>query len=194
MQFKLISILVLTFVINTTKGQVNTEIKPEKQGFGIQYNQYLTGHPLIFSSGFTATYYNRRWGNDHHGLFISPQFSTFSVANEDRKFIFTGAIFYKYTPKKRFEATAFVGLNYILSRLDYDRYEYEGIELTNRGRFLHHVGPSVGVNFGYKIFKTKDYSISPNFGITLTQFNKNYKANLFEGYKPSLHIGINFNY
>jgi hypothetical protein len=187
--------LCLCFGANLLAAQAvfTPDFPPDKRGFSSQYNLYLVGHLLLISQGLTVSYFHNVAGSKRYRLLLSPQFSTFSVLQENRKFIFTGALYYKFVAKKRFETAAFVGLNYVLSRLDYARYEYEGIVLTNKDRFLDHFGPSVGASLGYKIIKRPRFSIAPFLGVAHTLFNKSYEPNLFEGYKPSFNLGFILN-
>jgi hypothetical protein len=163
------------------------------KSFGIQSNTFLIDHPLFFNRGTSMFYSHDFLVKKKNHLAISPQVGFLKILEIEQKFIFTAALQYKYIGKKRFEASAFIGANYILSKLDYDLLEYEGNSLVNKGNAQYHFGPSAGITFGYKVWKRKHYSISPFVGLSVIQFGQNYRPSLFKNYKQSLNIGLNIN-
>ncbi|WP_462249788.1 hypothetical protein [Ferruginibacter sp.] len=187
-----------TFLIlfNKTAAQTTTTSKADykySKSFGLQGSLYLLEHPLGFYPGVTLSYSKNIVGNKRHQLAIFPQIGLLILPDVESRYIFTAALQYKYISKKRFEGNIFIGASYILTRLAFDRYEYENATLKNKGNLLHHAGPSAGFNLGYKVIKKKKYSISKQIGISFTKFNKSYTPSLFSGYKPAVNIGIILN-
>jgi hypothetical protein len=163
------------------------------QSFGLQAGLILLENPFVLYPSVNLSYSRSFMEKGRHQLAILPQLGFITLPTIENKFLFSTSIQYKYVSKKRFEANVFLGLNYQLRQLQYDRYEFDGSALVNKGSFLHQFGPTTGFNIGYKIVKKEHYSISPNIGFSLTKLNKNYQANIFEGYKPSIFIGITIN-
>ena len=168
-------------------------VSTRDESYGIQYNPYLLEPPVYFYNGFTISYSKKIVGEKRVQLFVSPQIGRINIPNVEKKIIFSGILQYKYVSKKRFEASVSLGLNYILTRLDYDRYEYENNVFTNKGKLLHQIAPSTGFNVGYKVIKRQKFSLSPFVGVSIIKLNKTYQPNLFAGYKPDIIIGINLN-
>ncbi|MBY0479084.1 MAG: hypothetical protein K2Q24_15660 [Chitinophagaceae bacterium] len=191
----LICLALSSFVVkidaqSTVSGSKN---KNKPQTFGIHGSLFLLEHPLGFYPGITFTYSKYVTGSNRHQIAVAPQFGLLVIPDVENKYIFTVALQYKYASKKRFEASASIGANYILTRLAFDRYEYEGTEFKNKGNLLHKIAPSAAFSVVYKIIKKKKFSISPQLGVSVIKFNKSYTNNLFTGYKPSFNIGININ-
>lgn len=164
------------------------------QSFGIQGGLALSLlQPLALSPFVNLSYSKTIVGHKTHQLAFFPQFGVIFLKNIETKFLLSTSLQYKYLAIKRFETNVFLGINYQLRRLQYDRYQFEDNTLKNKGRNLHQFGPTLGINIGYKLIKKRSYSITPFLGFSLTKLNKSYVPNLFDGYKPRLSIGVNFN-
>jgi hypothetical protein len=177
-------------------GQTTAESIPQQkshESVSIIASLYLLEHPLAFYPGGTIVYAKKIGGSETHQIRLSPQLGFVSVPDVETKFIVTTALQYAYRPKAAFVADVYVGINYILSRLAYERYEYMNAELVSKGKTLHHWGPSVGMNLGFQFFRKRKYSIGPMLNLGLTRFNKSYTNNFFEGYKTNIGIGITVN-
>ena len=188
----LITALLLTTLVY---GQevVKDKKKLNTQSFGIQGGLSLLENPFVLYPVVQLSYSKPLIGSERHQLAIFPQIGAIFLPTIETKFLTSLSLQYKYISKKRFEANLFVGINYQLRKLAYDRYEYKNNALVNKGKLLHQYGPTVGFNIGYKVIKKKTYSITPFIGISVIKLNKNYVPNFFGGYKPSVFFGINLN-
>lgn len=188
--------LALVFVSFSIYGNAqqdqSTQNKVEKS-YGVQVGLSLLENPFVLYPIVNFSYSRTVFIKGRHRLAIFPQAGAIVLTGIETKYLFSTSAQYKYVSKKRFEANLFLGVNYQLRRLAYHRYVFEEGELKQKGRFLHQMGPTCGINIGYKIIKRKSFSISPFWGISITKLNKNFKPSLFEGYKPSTTIGITFN-
>ncbi len=173
--------------------KVNDKTLFHSQSIGIQGGLSLLENPFVLYPVVNLSYSKTIFGHKKHQLAILPQVGAIFLPDIETKFLISTSLQYKYISKKRFEANMFLGVNYQLRRLAYDRYQFEDNVLKNKGRSLHQFGPTLGINIGYKVIKKEDFSISPFLGISLTKLNKNYQPNLFIGYKPSLTFGLTFN-
>lgn len=188
-----LTLFVFSVKINAQAILKENDGKGKPESFGLQGSLYLLEHPLGFYPGITLSYSKYVTGNNIHQLAVSPQFGLLIIPDVENKYIITAAFQYKYIAKKRVEANVFIGGNYILTRLAYDRYKYEDAEFKNKGNLLHKFAPSAGFNIGYKVIKRKSFSISPQLGLTVIKLNKSYTNSFFSGYKPSFNAGINLN-
>ncbi len=193
---KVLSIFLLTFfVAQKSQAQAATPDDPpfHRQSFGVQGGLILLGNPFVLYPTVSLSYSKTILGHRQHQLAVLPQIGVVLLPTIETKYLFSTALQYKYVGRKRFEASVFLGLNYQLRQLQYDRYAFEDNALVNKGSTLHQLGPTLGLNLGFKALKKRNFSISPFLGISLTQLNKNYQPNLFTGYRPSLNFGITFN-
>jgi hypothetical protein len=173
--------------------KINDETQFHSQSFGIQGGLSLLENPFVLYPFVNLSYSKTIIGHNRHQLAIFPQLGMTILPSIEKKILLSTSIQYKYISKKRFEANVFLGINYQLRRLGYDRYQFEDNALKNKGKYLHQFGPTTGINIGYKIIKKKSYSITPFLGISIIKLNKSYEPNLFNGYKPNLTFGITLN-
>ena len=189
-----LTLLVAAFCEGKAQQVTNPRTEFHSQSFGLQAGLSLLENPFVLYPIVGLSYSRTILGQNRHQLAILPQVSAIVLPTIETKLLISGSLQYKYIARKRFEASVFLGINYQLRRLNYDRYQFEDNVLKNEGRYVHQFGPMTGINVGYKVIKKKSYSISPCFGISLTKLNKDYpQANLFGGYKPSLTFGITLN-
>lgn len=183
------------FIAHTCRAQEAADNDPpfHRQSFGIQGGLILLGNPFVLYPTVNLAYSKTILGQKQHQLAVLPQIGVILLPDIETKFLFSTAIQYKYVGKKRLETSVFLGMNYQLRRLAYDRYAFEDNILKNKGKSRHQLGPTLGLNIGYKVIKKRNFSISPFMGVSLTKLNKNYPSNLLAGYKPSINLGINFN-
>ena len=187
----LISINIQSSVFSQTDS-ISTEKYP-KQYFGIQAGFSLLDFPFLLYPMINLSYSKTVMGNKKHQLAILPQFGAIFLSGIETKFLISNSIQYKYISKKRFEANVFLGINYQLRKLAYERFQFEDNVLKNKGKYLHQLGPTMGINIGYKVIKKNHFSISPFLCYSLTKLNKNYQPNFFNGYEPTLTIGLVLN-
>jgi hypothetical protein len=192
---KLVLIILMFFTFSKIYAQNAGNYKNafHSQSFGIQGGLSLLENPFVLYPIINISYSRTFMGEERHQLALLPQVGVIVLPDIETKFLFSTSLQYKYISRKRFEASAFVGINYQLRKLDYDRYQFEDKKLVNKGSLLHQVGPTMGINIGYKIIKKENYSVSPFIGISLTKLNKDYQSEAFTGYKPSFVFGININ-
>lgn len=190
--FTLIFTIIL-FCESKAQDKVNDRTSFHSRSFEIQGGLTLLENPFVLCPTVSLSYSKTILGRNRHQLAILPQFGVIFLPDIERKYLLSTSLQYKYISKKRFEANTFLGVNYQIRRLAYDRYQFEDNVLKNKGKSLHQFGPTLGTNIGYKVIKKTDFSITPFLGISLTKLNKNYQPNLFVGYKPSLTFGLTFN-
>jgi hypothetical protein len=189
-----LTLLVIVLCEGKAQQVTNPRTQLYSQSFGLQAGLSLLENPFVLYPIVGLSYSRTILGRGRHQLAILPQVSAIMLPNIETKLLISGSLQYKYVSRKRFEGSAFLGINYQLIRLGYDRYQFEDNILKYQGRYIHQFGPTTGINVGYKFIKKKNYSISPCFGISLTKLNKDYpQANLFSGYKPSFTFGIILN-
>ena len=189
----LIFFMFFTFSKSYAQNAGNYKNTFHSQSFGIQGGLSLLENPFVLYPIINLSYSRTFMGEERHQLALLPQVGAIILPDIETKFLFSTSIQYKYISRKRFEASAFLGINYQLRKLNYDRYQFENNMLVNKGSVLHQVGPTTGINIGYKIIKKENYSVSPFIGISLTKLNKDYQSEAFTGYKPSVVFGININ-
>jgi hypothetical protein len=165
----------------------------QSQSFGLQGGLTLLENPFVLYPIINLSYSRTFMGEERHQLAVLPQVGAILLPGIETKFLISTSLQYKYISRKRFEASLFLGINYQLRKLDYDRYQFEDNMLVNKGSVLHQVGPTTGINIGYKIIKTENFSVSPFLGISLTKLDKGYQSAVFTGYRPSFVFGININ-
>lgn len=194
MKKKSILFLIAFITLIESKAQEKPEISNfHTQSFGVQGGLSLLENPFVLYPMVNLQYSKTIYGKKRHQLAIFPQLGAMFLPNIETKILTSVSLQYKYISKKRFEANLFLGINYQLRRLAYAPYEFENNILTEKNRYLHQFGPTIGVNFGYKVMKKEKISITPILGISLTKLNKIYQPNLFGGYKPSITFGMTFN-
>jgi hypothetical protein len=164
-----------------------------KNSFGLQAGLTLLESPIVLYPAIHLSYAKTIAGKKKHRLAILYQLGGIFLPEIETKLLFAIAAQYKYISQKRFEAHVFFGLNNQLRILAYDRYQYEGNALKNKGKHLFQLGPTLGINLGYKIIKRENLSVVSFAGISLTQLNKNYQPNFISGYKPGIAIGFTIN-
>ena len=192
---KLIPIVFMLFVFSKSYAQNvrNLNDSFHSQSFGILGGLTLLENPFVLYPIINLSYSRTFLGEERHQLAVLPQVGAILLPGIETKFLISTSLQYKYISRKRFEASAFLGINYQLRKLDYDRYQFENNMLVNKGSILHQVGPTTGINIGYKIIKKENYSVSPFIGISLTKLDKDYQSAVFTGYRPSFVFGININ-
>jgi hypothetical protein len=173
--------------------KASTQQRFHSQYFGVQVGLTLLENPFVLYPVTNLCYSKTIVGRERHQLAVLNQFGAIFLPDIETKILMSSSFQYKYISKKRFEANVFLGINYQLRRLAYNRYEYVGNALKNKGGYEHQCGPTSGLNVGYKIIKKKRYSITPTFGVSLIKLNRIYHPNLFIGYKPSAVFGLTFN-
>jgi hypothetical protein len=192
---KLILIVFILFAISKSYAQNAGNYKNSfhSQSFGIRGGLTLLENPFVLYPIINLSYSRTFLGEERHQLALLPQIGVILLPGIENKFLISTSLQYKYISKKRFEADVFLGINYQLRKLDYDRYQFEDNMLVNKGSVLHQVGPTTGINLGYKIIKKENFSVSPFLGISLTKLDKDYQSAVFTGYRPSFVFGININ-
>jgi hypothetical protein len=176
------------------KSQNKDDLKPiQKHSFAIQGGLALLETPYVLYPSINLSYSKTIAGLKRHRLAILFQSGAIFIPDIETKFLFSVSAQYNYVSKKRFEANVFFGLNNQIRMLSYDRYEFDGNTLQNKGRFLYQPGPTIGMNIGYKVIKRERFSITPFVGISLTKLNKDYQKKIFTGYKPNVSFGITLN-
>ncbi len=185
----------MAFVFYTCKAQnEESALKPiQKHSFGVQGGLTLLENPFVLYPNINLSYAKTIEGNKRHRLALLYQLGAIFLPDIETKFLFSVAAQYKYVSPRRFEANLFFGLNNQLRMLSYDRYQFDGNMLNNKGRYLYQIGPIAGLNIGYKVVKKEKFSLAPFFGISLTKLNKNYQPSLFTGYKPNFSFGVVLN-
>jgi hypothetical protein len=184
---------IISFCECKSQSKENDLAKVQKHSFGVQAGLTLLENPFVLYPNVNLSYSKTITGDKRHRLALLYQLGAIFLPDIETKILLSAAAQYKYVSKKRFEANVFLGLNNQLRVLAYDRYQFEDNMLKNKGSFLYQLGPTAGVNLGYKVLKKENYSITPFLGVSLTKLNKNYQPNLFTGYKPNFSLGITIN-
>jgi hypothetical protein len=185
------SLINLTQVLSQTNGE-NSKYPPQ-QYYSIQAGLTLLEAPIVFYPNIGLSYSKTFYGNRDHQLAFNPQFQFITLPSIEHKYLLSGNLEYKFQPKWRFEVNVFAGINYQLRKNLYDRYEYKNNQLENVGKIRHQIGPTLGLQLGYKIFRRTNFSISPNLGFSLTKLRKSYINKWNEGFVPTLSFGIKLN-
>jgi hypothetical protein len=185
--------LLLLFISAGINGQSLSRgnIPVHEQSFGIQGGFILLENPFVLYPVINLSYSRTVWVQGRHQFLVMPQAGIILLPGIENKFLFSLSAQYKYVSEKRFEASLFAGMNYQLRQLKYDRYEFDGSGLKNKGNYLHQFGPVAGISAGYKLIKRKKFSISPQVHFSFIKLNKNYANGLLQGYKPFLSFGTN---
>lgn len=184
---------IISFCECKSQSKENDLTKVQKHSFGVQAGLTLLENPFVLYPNVNLSYSKTITGDKRHRLALLYQLGAIFLPDIETKILLSAAAQYKYVSKKRFEANVFLGLNNQLRVLAYDRYQFEDNMLKNKGSFLYQLGPTAGVNLGYKVLKKENYSITPFLGVSFTKLNKNYQPNLFTGYKPNFSLGITIN-
>ena len=190
--FSITAVMLMAATVHAQEAR-RDESKFHSQSFGIQGGLTLLENPFVLYPVVNLSYSRTVLGYERHQLAIFPQIGAIVLPTIETKFLTSLSLQYKYISEKRFEANVFLGVNYQLRSLAYDRYEFRDNALVNKGSVLSQFGPTAGLNIGYKIIKKQNFSISPFIGISATKLNDNYVADFFGGYKPSIAFGFNFN-
>ena len=132
-------------------------------------------------------------GKGVNQLAINPQFQLIRLPDVENKFLMSINLEYKLQTKWRLETNIYIGINYQLRRLAYDRYEYKDGSLKNIGNLRHQVGPTLGLQLGYKAFSRKAFSLSPFLGFSLTKLRNSYTHTFTDGFVPTAFLGLKFN-
>lgn len=186
--------LLILFSFECNAQYQESDFKPiQKHSFGVQAGLTLLENPFVLYPNVNLSYAKTIVGQKRHRLALLLQTGAIFLPDIETKLLFSVSAQYKYVSKKRFEANVFFGLNNQIRMLAYDRYQFEDNMLKNKGRFLYQLGPTIGMNLGYKVVKKERFSLTPFLGLSLTKLNKDYQPNLLTGYKPNFSLGITLN-
>lgn len=197
---KLIAILVIVLHHSQdTIAQTSTEnLADSRQKFGVEYKSYGLGVSGTKQGrarkGFNAFYSWQILGNRKHQISVSPQIGYISDPGIQTRLLQTVSIDYTLNLSKRLELGAFVGLSHVLTKLAFDRYEYnENGDFENQGKFRGQLSPSYGGRIGWKVIKRDNFSVSPYVGLSFIKLDRTYNGNI-QGFKRASSVGLIFNF
>lgn len=176
-----------------SQGQING-----RQKFGLEYKSYGIGVAGTKGGrnreGFNAFYCWQILGNNKHQISISPQIGLLLDPNIQTRLLQTVSIDYNLNISKRLELGAFIGISHVLTKLAFDRYEYNDKgELENMGKFRGQLSPSFGGRIGWKVIRRSNYSISPYAALSFIKLDRSYDGSIL-GFKRSASIGLTYNF
>jgi hypothetical protein len=189
-------ILLLQFNI-TSKAQKTEDDRITKQKFGLEYKSYAIGNGTEagpFRKGLNVFYSWKIAGNTRHQIYISPQIGYLADPGIQTRLLQTVSLDYNLNVTKRLELVAFFGFGHILTKLNFDRYEYnQNGDFENKGKFHGQLSPSYGGRIGWKLFKRANYSITPYVGLSSIKIDRSYNGTI-KGFKGATSVGLTFNF
>jgi hypothetical protein len=188
-----ISFLAITCQFSYCQSAYDSNTRFPKQYVALQGGLTLLEAPAVFYPDIGISYSRTFMGKGVHQLSLHPQFHLITLPAIEKKFLLSANAEYKLQTNWCLEANFFVGLNYQLRKLAYDRYEYKQGKLENIGSVIHQFGPTFGSHLGYKILARRTFSLSPYIGISLTKLRNSYTHTFTEGFIPSAFFGLKFN-
>jgi len=192
-------IFIITLQVNIrSNAQKSEDYSAGKQKFGLEYKSYGIG---MFGTkegrgrrGLNAFYSWQMLGNYRHQVYISPQIGFVLDPGIQTRLLQTVSIDYNLNLTKRLELGAFIGVSHVLTKLAFDRYEYnKNGDFENRGKFRGQLSPSYGAKIGWKLIKKANYSISPYAALSFIKLDRSYNGNI-QGFKRSASIGLTLNF
>lgn len=203
MKIKSIPVTVLAFCILlfqfniTSKAQTTKNDGITKQKFGLEYKLYAIGNGTEtgpFRKGVNVFYSWKIIGNNRHQIYLSPQIGFIADPGIQSRLLQTVSVDYNLNVTKRLELGAFFGFGHILTKLNFDRYEYnKNGDFENKGKFRGQLSPSYGGRIGWKLFKKASYSITPYVGLSSIKIDRSYNGNI-KGFKGATSVGLTFNF
>lgn len=194
----LVFFFLLLHVSIRSNAQKSEVLTTSKQKFGFEYKSYGIG--VLGSEkgrgrkGFNAFYSWQLLGNNRHQVYISPQIGFVFDQDIQTRLLQTVSIDYNLNLSKRLELGAFFGISHVLTKLAFDRYEYnKNGDFENKGKFRGQLSPSYGGKIGWKLIKKANYSISPYAALSFIKLDRSYNGNI-QGFKRSSSIGLTLNF
>lgn len=192
-----IFIIVLHISIRSSAQKIDDHTV-HKQKLGLEYKTYGIG---VLSSkegrerkGLNAFYSWQILGSNKHQVSVSPQIGFVFDPGIQTRLLQTVSIDYNFNLSKRLELGAFFGVSHVLTKLAFDRYEYNKKgDFENRGKFRGQLSPSYGGKIGWKLIKKANYSISPYAALSFIKLDRSYNGNI-QGFKRSASIGLTLNF
>ncbi|HEV7381742.1 MAG TPA: hypothetical protein VGN64_18225 [Dyadobacter sp.] len=169
-----------------------------RQKFGVEFKSYGLGVSGTKQGrgreGFNVFYAWKMLGNRRHQVCLSPQIGYISDPGIQTRVLQTVAVEYGLNSSKRFELGVSVGLSHVLTKLAFDRYEYnDNGDFVNEGRFRGQLSPSFRGRIGWKMIKKDHFSISPYVGLSFIKLDRSYNGSIL-GFKRSSSVGLTFNF
>lgn len=194
----LVIFFLLIHVSIRSNAQKSQGLTASQQKFGLEYKSYGIG--VLGSEkgrgrkGFNAFYSWRLLGKNRHQVYISPQIGFVFDPDIQTRLLQTVSIDYNLNLSKRLELGAFFGVSHVLTKLAFDRYEYNtNGDFENKGKFRGQLSPSYGGKIGWKLIKKANYSISPYAALSFIKLDRSYNGNI-QGFKRSASIGLTLNF
>ena len=173
-------------------GRDSTVFRTNK--YVLTIDSYLLDHPLLLYPGISIQYSYPFFSKGFHHFCYGPTLGFVSVPNVETRWLMGAGVHYTAKFTKRFFAGAELNGYYILTKLDYDRYEYDGQgNFVNQGRFLHRVAPGFALNFGWDIVRREKYQLGLLFQTRVIRFDKSYTNKFLEGFKQAFSLGVSLN-
>lgn len=192
----IIIILLLQLGIKARAQESEKEVT-SRQKFGLEYKSYAIGKGTekgLFRKGFNAFYSWQILGNNKHQISVSPQIGFVFDPGIQTRLLQTFAVDYNVNFTRRLEMGAFFALSHVLTKLDFDRYEYnKNGDFKNEGKFRRQFSPSYGGRIGWKLIKNANFSISPYVGLSFIKLDRSYNGTI-KGFKGTGAVGLSFNF
>ncbi|WP_291869258.1 hypothetical protein [Maribacter sp.] len=141
--------------------------------------------------GSTISYTRDFYSKGKHYFAYNPSLGFFNSIDTENRYILGLGAQYRFEPTKRSNIRVNLGVNYILTKFLYDRFEYNAQnEPVEQKNLKSNFGPSIGLQYSYDVFRIKSVSIAPVLGYKLIKLDGGKYSRITEGFSPSFSLGI----
>lgn len=189
---KFLKILVFLFTSQLINAQTNDAINSKKTTtISTFLDVYLIDLYDGLDVGSTISYTRDFYSKGKHYFAYNPSLGFFNSINTENRYILGLGAQYRLELTKRSNIRVNLGVNYILTKFLYDRYEYNAQnEQVEQKSLKSNFGPSIGLQYSYDVFRIKSVAIAPIVGYKLTKLEGGNYSKITEGFSPSISLGI----
>lgn len=151
----------------------------------------LLGHPLLLYPGFTLEYARPIASRGRQRLTLAPALGYVRVPERERRYLTRLSLQYRLQPLTWLELQLGMGLAYVLTRLDFERYDYDDQgNFSVQGRHIHRLAPTTDLRLAFALLRSERMILSPLLGLSLVRYDRSYRRRMLEGFQPSLSLGL----
>lgn len=158
---------------------------------GVFLDTYIIDLYDGYDVGGTVSYAKDFYNSGKHSFAYNPSLGFFNSIDTENRYIVGLGAQYRIDFTKRSSLRVNLGVNYILTKFLYDRFEYNAQnEPIEQKSLKSNFGPSIGLQYSYDVFRIKSASFAPVLGYKLIGLEGGNYTRLTEGFSPSISLGI----
>lgn len=189
---KFIKLLLFLCISQIINAQTNDFSKSDKiTTIGVFLDTYLIDFYDGLDVGSSVSYSRDFYRKGKHSFAYNPSLGFFNSINTENRYILGFGAQYRFEFTKRLNVRVNLGVNYILTKFLYDRFEYNAQnEQIAQNSIKSNFGPSFGLQYSYDLFKIKSASFAPVLGYKLIKLDGGNYSRPTEGFSSSISLGI----